>query len=236
MSRFITHWVAGSQSAHHGGDVMSQHATAERASSISGADSAQTWSPRSRFRDPRLAGGAVLAVLAVISTWLVVSGADATVPVSVAMVDLQPGMVIRDSDVRIEMARLDAGHPYLSTPAVGATVIRPVMAGEFVPAAALGDAPLGVRAVSVPIDLGHMPADVARGSRVDVWLTGEGSGSARLLMEGATVYDVFGSLQEDGSASVVLSVPAAEVPRLVSGIRSGRVDLAAHDAGTGMTL
>jgi hypothetical protein len=114
-------------------------------------------------------------------------------------------------------------------------VTRYVAAGEILPSAALssGGVTAAVRDVAMPVAAGHLPADLAHGDLVDVYVTTKGAlgtdtGAPRLVLARAVV-DSDGeqadSLAGQQAVSVVLSVPVDAVSRAVAAVENGSIDL-----------
>jgi hypothetical protein len=134
--------------------------------------------------------------------------------------DLAAGQTIAAADLRATRVRFDGSadeQRYLGVddelPAA-LTLTRPLAAGELVPAAALGEAADDdAVAVSVAVAAEHVPTDLARGSRVDVWVIGDDRGSraeAELVLEDVMVLDapvVSDSFASATTRQLVLAVP-----------------------------
>ena len=128
--------------------------------------------------DARLVLGVLLVLVSVVAGAGLLSSADRSAPVWIAARDLAAGTVLTEDDLERGRARLfgqDAAR-YLSAeggPPVGRILERPVGERELVPYAALA-APgqsAETREVAVPVAVGHLPPDLQRGQRVDVYLT-----------------------------------------------------------------
>jgi hypothetical protein len=181
-----------------------------------------------RWSEPRLLLGLLLVLGSVVGVGAVVSAADRTESVWVARTALAPGMSVEASDVEQAAVRLPAPDRYLGPSAspVGAVVLRPVAAGELVPAAAVAG-PAGAparRLVTVPVERHHQPVDLGRGEQVDVYLveqdaTGTAVGDPSLVLAGVTVDGVDdGSSRFAGSSletGVVLAVEPDDVATLL---------------------
>lgn len=193
-----------------------------------------------RWLDARFVVGVLLVLLSVVGVTRVVTAADDYDRVWVARHPLAVGQLVSSDDVTVGRARLDGGAArYLSAEAAlpaGYLVVRPVGAGEMVPAAALSadGLPADRRMVSVPVAAGHFPADLTRGDVVDVYVTGkpQATGPAeppRLVLSGATVSSRDGGARGFAAGSsvvgVVLSVPASAVADVVAAVEAGAVDL-----------
>ncbi|MCK6212050.1 hypothetical protein KZX45_16020 [Georgenia sp. EYE_87] len=129
---------------------------------------------RPTWRDPRLGVGVLLVAAAVaLGTWAV-RDAAATVQVYAAGEALTPGDPVEADVLSVREVRLgeDEGLYHLVADGVpdGAVVTRTVGAGELVPRSAVGDAAsVDLRPVVVPLGLA-VPADLAAGAVVDLWL------------------------------------------------------------------
>jgi hypothetical protein len=175
------------------------------------------------------------------------TAADHTVPTWAAGNDLPAGGPLAEQDLVEVPVRLEAAtNPYLTGPVPeGYVLVRPVAAGELVPASAVApaasvDEPTRLVAVAVPG--AATPASIARGDRVDVWEvpdTRDGAPTdAALLAPGVQVAATDtadgGFAGSAGDRSVVLAVTAAGrspaefdavVARLVAASAAGRVVL-----------
>ena len=186
---------------------------------------------RPSWRDGRLVLGVLLVLGSALAGSRLLAGADSSQQVWVAAHDLAPGTVLAEDDLRLGRARLyDAGGRYLTGDRpVGYLVTRAVAADEIVPGAAL-TAPGKAderREVTVAVDAGHLPPDLDRSDRVDVYVTPE-KGTARLVLSGVTVARVAragGLAASSQEPSVVLSVAPADVLALVQALGEGAVDL-----------
>lgn len=175
------------------------------------------------WRDPRLWVGIVLVTGSVVAGARILSTADDMTPVWAASSDLTAGQTITADDLRAAQVRFgdstDAQR-YLGVddelPAA-LTLTRPLAAGELVPASALGEeADDDTVAVSVAVTPEHVPTDLARGSRVDVWVIGEDRRSrteAELVLEDVMVLDapvVSDSFASATTRQLVLAVPQGD--------------------------
>lgn len=137
------------------------------------------------WKDPRLVVGALLVLGSVVAGALVVSRADDTRPTYVARHALVPGERVDPEDVRVVRVHLGDRTPgYLAADRrlpEDQVVLRTVMAGELVPASAVGRRDqVDVQPVAVPV-----PAEIAErllpGTLVDVWVatrTRDGGGES----------------------------------------------------------
>lgn len=199
--------------------------------------------------DGRLVLGVLLVLVSVVVGARVLSSADRSQLVWATTGDLAVGSQLADADLTPVRVRLfDSIDRYLDAtgpPPVGYTVRRALGAGELLPQDALSLPEDGAfRLVTVPVEAGHFPPDLADEQEVDVWVTPEPAGSAApaagagmgaLDLRGAQVVlrrvavatgppeDSFGS---GGTASsVVLRVKETDVGPLVSAMSLGRLDL-----------
>ena len=192
-----------------------------------------------RWLDARVAVGLLLVLVSVVAGARLVAAAGHLTPVYVAAHDLTPGQRVADGDLTVAHVRLggDAGR-YVAAGAVapvGYVVTRFVGARELVPVGALatGAAVADTRFVTVPVQPGHLPGDLAHGDLVDVYLTAKISGGAAVPMPALVLSGVPVESREGGSRSfggetalaVVLDVPADHVAAMVHAIESGTLDL-----------
>jgi hypothetical protein len=193
---------------------------------------------RPSWRDRRLVLGLLLVLGSTVAGVRLLGAEPGTVDVWVAARDLGAGTQLRGDDLVATPVRVagstaryvDAAGP----PPVDLVLARPVGAGELLPVAALatGEAGADVRTVSVPVEHGHLPADLARGDLVDVYVTPDRTGedaAALQVTQAAAVAGVDGDAGRFGGAGstdvVLLTVSADAVPRLVGGLTRGTVDV-----------
>ncbi|WP_062467078.1 SAF domain-containing protein [Demequina maris] len=172
------------------------------------------------WRDPRLVVGVLLIVIAVVGVALALRAADRTTPVYAAAGTLAPGTVLDDS--HLVVAHVRVGEGYLEAPGdapFGRVLTRAVGEGELVPAGAVAaredfdGRPVAVVA-SAPVADG-----VDAGAVVDVWVTPDGGGSARV---GESL--VVSAVQRDdgsfglGGETVYVVVPADQVGDLLDAL------------------
>jgi hypothetical protein len=191
-------------------------------------------------RDLRLALGVVLVLASVVLGARVLAAADDRTEVWALSAPLAAGTTVSAEDLVPARVALDAMDAYVEvgTDVVGRVLTRDVGAEELLPAAALADgadAAAGDRRwVTVPVDPLHAPPGLARGERVDVYVTpadGAALGDVEvvpvLVLAGALVADP-GGLDPSGLTDrlgVVLDVAAADADRAVAAARAGDVDL-----------
>jgi hypothetical protein len=203
-----------------------------------------------RWLDVRLVAGVLLVLGAVVVGARVVAAADDTVPVLVATEDLVADRPFTESMVEPRQVRLEEGIDRYLSGAVpdGWVVVKPVGAGELVPRSAVapGDERADdLRYVTVSVPAAELPAGLAGGDRVDVWVAPPEDAApapdaqATRLLDGVTVTTVSGGgggLGGDASQRpVTLAVTARagtgglddDVARLVAAGRAGLVYLTA---------
>jgi len=192
-------------------------------------DSRQTAPPprlrRPRWSDPRLLIGVALAVGGAIGVTQVVAASDDTTSVWMVSGDLARGTTITTADVVAVPVKLDDYRPYLAADQaiVGATTTRSFGAGELLTSVGIAtdDATPTLRWVTLPVAVHRLPADLARGEQVDVYLvertaSGEPAGAPTLVLEQATVADVDTGDSRFGGGSLELGVALAVEPQQVA--------------------
>ncbi len=141
---------------------------------------------RARWRDARLVIGLLLVLGSVAIGARVVAAADETTLVLVATDDLEPGMIVGTSDLREQAVRIVSGlgrYVAAESSLDGYVVLRPVGAGELIPAAAVAATDAGetkdLRYLTMAIPSHERPAGLGRGTHVDVWVDADdGVGTA----------------------------------------------------------
>lgn len=194
---------------------------------------------RPSWRDPRLAIGAALVLGSVVLGVSVVAAADDTVPVFAAGSTVVPGTALTEEQLDVVRVRIDGSDElYLRADSGlpdGAVAVRTVGAGEMVPLSAVGRADsLASRPVTVPIEA-PLPADLAPGVLVDVWIaeTDQSPGAAAATPEKVlAAIEVYGVDAEGGglaavtTASVALLLDDDGTTRVLGALANGhRVDL-----------
>jgi hypothetical protein len=182
--------------------------------------------------DPRFAIGLVLIVASVVGVVAIVGAADSSSTLYAARDALAPGDRIGADDLVPTSARLQAGSGlYLvpgDLPEEGLVVTKPVLAGELVPASAVGStAGLGYASLVITVQ-GRLPASVTAGSSVDVWAAARTDstsfGPPSVLVAGATVVSV---LDDEGlvvgaeSSTMEVLVPRLRVARMLEAAANG---------------
>jgi hypothetical protein len=189
-------------------------------------------------RDLRLALGVALVVASVVIGSRVLAAADDRVPVWSAASGLAAGTTLSSDDLVSTPVAVDdlAAYAATSQDLVGLRLTRDLGPGELVPLSALGpSAGADRRLVTVPVDPLHAPPSLARGERVDVYVSPDDGTSVgdgvevlpSLVLAGALVADP-GAADASGvtdQVGVVLDVAAADADRAVAAARGGEVDL-----------
>jgi hypothetical protein len=202
-----------------------------------------------RWLDARAVLGVVLLLGSMVGGARLFAAAGQETAVWAAVHDLAPGERLSADDLTQVRVRLNgaAVHYLTGTVPSGYVVARFVAAHELLPTTALtaSDRPDSARLVTVPVQPGHMPPDLAPGGRVDVYLTSRSpggggstaSGAAPTLVLAAAVVQSRPSgsrtFSADATVSVVLVVPADKVAEVVRAAESGAVDLVAVPAEAG---
>lgn len=172
------------------------------------------------WRDPRLWIGVVLVTGSVVAGARLLSGADDMSAVWSASSDLVVGQTLTADDLTATRVRFADGadeQRYLAVddelPAA-LTLTRPLVAGELVPAAALGEEPDDdTVAVSIAVAAEHVPTDLVRGSHVDVWVIAQDQrrdAVAELVLDDVLILDapvVSDTFASATSRQLVLAVP-----------------------------
>lgn len=175
------------------------------------------------WRDPRLWVGVVLVTGSVVAGARLLSTADDMTTVWSASTDLVSGQTVTADDLVATRLRFDDSadeQRYLPVddelPAA-LTLDRPLAAGELVPASALGEAAEDdTVALSIAVAAEHVPTDLVRGSRVDVWVIGEDRrqrAAAERVLDDVLILDapvVSDSFASATSRQLVLAVPQVD--------------------------
>ena len=130
---------------------------------------------RPRWSDPRLVVGLVLVAVATVTGSRVVAAADHTAPVWAVAEPVRAGAPVEPHGLVATRVRIGAGGDagvYLNAsdaPPDG-VYTRDLAAGELVPAAAVGSAEADDGGdLSLAVEPGDAPSDLAAGNLVDVW-------------------------------------------------------------------
>ena len=188
---------------------------------------------RPSWRDSRLVVGLLLVVVAATLGAKAVASADDRMPVWVAASNLVAGDKVEEASfARADVRLADGMNSYLAAdapPPTGSFMLRDVRAGELVPASAVGGADsVDVQRVTVRADA-MSTTGLARGSRVDVFVTTKTSTQSdattttrtKKVLESAAVAAVLTSTGGFGSGSmtsVQIYVPSDKVQPLVEAV------------------
>lgn len=157
---------------------------------------------RPRWLDPRIIGGLLLVIAAVVAGARVVGASSRTNAVWSASHDIAAGTVLTAGDITSVDVNLgdNAGRYVLADPArntvIGHALTVSVRGGELLPLSALSDVngPANGRIIVIGVSPDHMPPGVGHGSKIDLYLIeGSGSGSqttTSLISSGITVQSV----------------------------------------------
>ncbi|WP_374456196.1 hypothetical protein [Nocardioides sp.] len=181
------------------------------------------------WRDPRLWIGVALVTGSVVAGARIMAGADDMTSVWAASGDLTAGQTLQADDLAATRVRFDDAADARRYLAVddelpsALTLTRPLAEGELVPAAALGESTGDdTVSVSIAVPAEHVPTDLTRGSRVDVWVIGDDPRSraaAELVLGDVVILDapvVTDSFASATSRQLVLAVPQAEEESLAA--------------------
>lgn len=200
---------------------------------------AARWTPPS-WRDRRLVLGLVLVLGSTVVGARLLGAESSGTPVWAARHDLPAGAQVRLSDLESHPVTLgSAAARYVSarTPLPPDLVLAHAIGqGELIPVTAVAADPARAnrRTVTIPVERFHAAEDLARGDRVDVYVssvasTGEAAVEPVLLAAAAQVVDVedpdsgFGGT--GGTRGVVVAVDTAATAALVGGLGRGSIDL-----------
>jgi hypothetical protein len=160
--------------------------------------------------------GLLLVLGSITAGSLVVTAADDTSPVYVALRPLIPGETLDASSLTVLHARLDDAHPRSlaarSTPPQDRVVVRPVAAGDLVPLSAVGSRDeVDLRPVSVPVPQ-EGSEQVRPGALVDVWVAARnpqrGAGSYSAPRRVAAAVQVAGRSTRQGALGSSTTIAA----------------------------
>lgn len=188
--------------------------------------------------DGRLVLGVLLVLASVVLGARVLSSADRSQLVWATTGDLAVGSQLTASDLVPARVRLfDSVDRYLDAtrpPPVGYTVRRALGAGELLPGSVVGlPEEDSFRLVTVPVEAGHFPPDLADEQQVDVWVTPTRPGGGAPAAAAAAP----GPVDLRGAQAVLLAVAVATGPpedRFSSGATTSPVVLRVRrdDVGT----
>ena len=185
---------------------------------------------RVRWRDGRLWLGVALIIVSMVVGSRVLSHSDERITVWRATHDLSVGSAPTGLEpVAVILGDATAGYARATIDPAG-VLVRPVAAGDLLPASALGSPESSaVRIVTMPVEPLHAPVGLLPGDRVDIWATPDESsapGVSRLVEEAAVVAAIAtDSMGVGGEIGVAVRIPEARADALIAAVRSGVIDL-----------
>lgn len=197
---------------------------------------------RPGWRDPRLWLGVAIVAICVVAGARLLAGADNTVAVWALRTDHAAGSIIGADDLVAQRVRFAddgalGGYYRVSDPMpTRLSLVRDVGAGELLPRGAIG-APSGARLARLPVsvDPSGVPAGLAPGTAVDVYVVGRASvtgaagaagasalpgGRVTPVLDDVTVVDVADN-DVSGAVTLTLAVPGDDVAAYFASV--GRV-------------
>ncbi len=216
--------------------ASSPSSTTKGSAAAGAATPAARRSAASSWRDPRLAIGIVIVAVSVLAGTKLFSGADESVSVWAARVDLSSGSSVNAGDLArrdVRFPSAEAANRYVSADAavpVDATMLRAVGEGELLPRAALSNGgpadagPVTEVPLSVPADA--VPESVRTGSVVDIWVTPDPAAGGRvdeslLIFEDVEVIaapPLGNALAPSGTRQIIIAVDEAQQTQLGSAL------------------
>lgn len=183
--------------------------------------------------------GLALFVISLLAGWRVLSVAEGSYLVWSITSDKPEGAVLTSGDVRPVRVGLPPEQlgRYLAVDAsvAGATLLRPMRAGELVAAAALTDAETTkqARLITIPVTIDHAAGgELAPGDRVDIFASlaaGRPGARTTLLVAGAEVEDLVRAggfvTDEESLAAVTVEVAPHDAARVAFAVRSADIDV-----------
>lgn len=185
---------------------------------------------RVRWRDGRLWLGVALIIVSMLVGSRLLSHSDERVVVWRATHDLSIGSSPEGLEpVAVALGDVTNSYARATSEPVG-VLVRPVAAGELLPASALGASDeSSMRVVTMPVEPLHAPVGLLPGDRVDIWSTPTESalsGVSSLVEESAVVTAISAdSMGIGGEIGVAVSIPESRADALIAALRGGAVDL-----------
>ena len=179
---------------------------------------------RARWKDGRLVLGVLLVAITTLAGAKLLSAADDTTTIWAAKQDIPAGTKLTSDDLTTARVRFtnseDAGR-YVAADAdlKGLVVTRAVDAGEFVPRdAAVSESDSDRTELPLSIATGRLPADIAGGDEVDIWVVPKDADQpAKLLWAKVRVLQVDAVKGVAGASArrqVLVGLAQADVRRL----------------------
>jgi SAF domain len=179
---------------------------------------------RARWKDGRLVLGVLLVAITALAGAKLLASADDTTAIWAAERDLPAGTKLTDEDlttVRVRFTSSGEANQYVAADADlrGLVMARAVKAGEFVPRqAAVSQAENDRTELPLSVATGRLPADLAVGDEVDVWVIPKDADQpAKKYWDTVRVVQVDAVKGVSGSSArrqVLIGLEAAEVSRL----------------------
>ncbi len=185
-----------------------------------------------KTQDPRLWLGISFILIAMVAGQLFLTKASARVAALTVTTTIAEGTVIQAADVAIAQVSIPVTQNLITIPsdAVGKVAATDLFVGDLVQTYSLTNSfSPNVRAVSLPIRAGHL-AQIARGERVDIWMTPSLDGlalpgPARLIIPNAVIEFAPEFYDSGVDTSVTVLVAKDQVEILVQAMRDGAIDL-----------
>jgi hypothetical protein len=178
-----------------------------------------------RWRDLRLWSGFALLIVAMLIGAQLLNSEDERIMVWRATSDMAVGSLPHHIEpVWVALGGAESAYVSADVQPDGRLQI-PVLAGQLLPAGALGGTDLESHQVTVAVEAGHAPIDLAAGHLVDVWATSQEAISSRILASARVI-----SVADDGGRGghhVVLSVPEDSLAKIITALRTQVIDLVA---------
>ncbi|MBC7463770.1 MAG: hypothetical protein H7227_05885 [Actinobacteria bacterium] len=176
----------------------------------------------------------VLVIASFISSFVLSRAANRTELLWSAHSVLLPGTVIHPNDLVLRRAALPGGaNAYIPQEKliIGFQILRPVGAGEFIPASAINQDKGGLINIDVPLSVqgSDAPTGLAPGQNVNIYHVesrqpSEKASPPTLVLAGAYILDIDQKSQSmSNSISLTLSIPKVDVVRLLAATDSGRI-------------
>ena len=177
-----------------------------------------------KTQDPRLWLGISFIVIAMVAGQMFLSRASARVTAVTVTTTIAKGTIIQASDLTIAQVSIPVTQNLVTTPsdAVGKVAATDLFVGDLVQTYSITS---GVS----PIRAGHL-AQIARGEKVDIWMTPSLDGlalpgPARLIIPNAVIEFAPDFYDSGVDTSVTVLVAKDDVEILVQAMRDGSIDL-----------
>ncbi|MFC0626625.1 SAF domain-containing protein [Kribbella deserti] len=163
---------------------------------------------RARWKDGRLVLGVLLVAATALTGAKLLSSADDTTSVWAAKRAIPAGSRISPEDLtraRVRFTSTDSAGQYVSADSRldGLIAVRPIGVGEFVPKGATA-AELDSERLEVPVStqVGRLPADLAVGDEVDIWVAPKSAPATGADPPARKVWDQVRVVQIDAAKGV----------------------------------